>query len=69
MKKKPIILIADDEDRNRRLMEALLLPMGYEVLTAVNGEDAIEKAKETSPDVILMDVMMPVMYGLSLIHI
>ena len=61
--KKPIILIADDEDRNRRLMEALLLPMGYEVLTAVNGEDVIEKAKETSPDVILMDVMMPVMDG------
>ena len=69
MKKKPIILIADDEDRNRRLMEALLLPMGYEVLKAVNGKDAIEKAKETSPDVILMDVMMPVMDGFEAVNI
>jgi putative two-component system response regulator len=69
MGKKPIILIADDEDRNRRLMEALLLPMGYEVLKAVNGKDAIEKAKETSPDVILMDVMMPVMDGFEAVNV
>jgi putative two-component system response regulator len=69
MEKKPIILIADDEDRNRRLMEALLLPMGYEVLKAVNGEDAIEKAKETLPDVILMDVMMPVMDGFEAVKV
>jgi putative two-component system response regulator len=64
MTKKPIILIADDEDRNLRLMEALLLPMGYDVRMAANGKEAIEKARETSPDVILMDIMMPVMDGL-----
>lgn len=64
MVKKPLILIADDEDRNLRLMEALLLPMGYDIRVAVNGKDAIEKARETSPDVILMDIMMPVMDGL-----
>lgn len=64
MVKKPIILIADDEDRNLRLMEALLMPMGYDVRMAANGKEAIEKAMETSPDVILMDIMMPVMDGL-----
>ena len=69
MGKKTIILIVDDEDRNRRLMEALLLPMGYEVLQAVNGKDAIEKAKEMSPDVILMDVMMPVMDGFEAVKV
>jgi putative two-component system response regulator len=69
MEKKPIILIADDEDRNRRLMEALLLPMGYEIMTAVNGKEAIDKVKETSPDVILMDIMMPVMDGLAAVKI
>jgi putative two-component system response regulator len=63
MDKKPIILVVDDTDMNLRLLEALLLPMGYEVLKAVNGQDAIEKAKEMHPDVILMDVMMPVMDG------
>ncbi len=51
MTKQPIILIADDEDRNLRLMEALLMPLGYDVLMAVNGKEAIQKAREMSPDV------------------
>ena len=67
--KKPIILIADDEVRNLRLMEALLLPMGYDVRMAANGKEAIEKALETPPDVILMDIMMPVMSGLEAVRI
>jgi len=69
MVKKPVILIADDEDRNLRLMEALLMPMGYDVLKAVNGKDAVEKARGTFPDVILMDIMMPVMDGLEAVKI
>ncbi|MBI5592765.1 MAG: response regulator [Deltaproteobacteria bacterium] len=69
MVKKTVVLIADDEDRNLRLMEALLLPMDYDVLKAVNGKEAIEKARSASPDVILMDVMMPVMDGLEAVRI
>jgi putative two-component system response regulator len=69
MVKKPIILIADDEDRNLRLMEALLLPMGYDVRMAANGKGAIEMARAISPDVILMDIMMPVMDGLEAVKI
>jgi putative two-component system response regulator len=66
---KPIILIADDEDRNLRLMEALLLPMGYDIRMAANGKEAIEMARETQPDVILMDIMMPVISGFDAVKI
>ncbi len=69
MVKNPIILIVDDEDRNLRLIEALLLPMGYDVLKATNGKEATQMAMETSPDVILMDIMMPVMDGLEAVKI
>jgi len=61
MKQK--ILVVDDEDRNRRLMEALLVPLGYEVILAVDGEEALRKVRETPPDVILLDVMMPGING------
>ncbi len=61
--KKPVILIVDDEARNLRLMEALLTPEGYNIAKAANGREALDRVMETSPDVILMDVMMPVMDG------
>ena len=60
---KPKILVVDDEDRNRRLMEALLVPLGYEVILAVDGEEALWKVQETPPDVILLDIMMPGING------
>lgn len=59
----PKILVVDDEDRNRRLMEALLVPLGYEVILAVDGEEALRKVQETPLDVILLDVMMPGISG------
>ena len=63
MEKRPKILVVDDEEKNLRLMEALLLPLGYEVIMANNGEEALEKAQEMPPDVILLDIMMPKMDG------
>ena len=57
------ILVVDDEDMDRRLMEVMLIPLGYDVILARNGEEALEKAWETSPDVILLDIMMPRMDG------
>ncbi|MFC1990060.1 response regulator [Chloroflexota bacterium] len=53
------ILVVDDEARTLRLMEAMLVPAGYQVVLAENGTEAITKAMLSSPDVILLDVMMP----------
>lgn len=57
------ILIADDEPPNRELLRALLAPHGYELLFAVNGAEAVEKASISRPDLILLDVMMPELNG------
>ena len=61
--KLPRILVVDDEDRNLRLMKALLAPLGYAVELARDGEEAITKATESPPDLILLDVMMPKLDG------
>ncbi|MCF0234092.1 MAG: response regulator, partial [Thermoguttaceae bacterium] len=53
------ILIADDEPVNCELLEAYLLPLGYEIEFAVDGADALAKTAEFQPDLILLDVMMP----------
>ncbi len=57
------ILVVDDEDRNRRLMEALISPLGHEVILASDGEEGLAKAVSESPDLILLDVMMPKLNG------
>jgi len=56
---EPKVLVVDDEARTLRLMEAMLVPAGYQVVLAQNGTEAITKAMLSSPDVILLDVMMP----------
>ena len=53
------ILVVDDDELNVKLLSALLLPKGYEVITAFNGKEAIEKVQERHPDLILLDIMMP----------
>lgn len=63
MNEKAKILIVDDEDRNLRLMEAMLSPLGYELFLARDGEEALSKCRETEFDLILLDLMMPVMDG------
>lgn len=57
------ILIADDEPHIRKLVSFTLGNRGYEVLEAVDGGEAYEKACAESPDIVLLDVMMPVMTG------
>jgi CheY-like chemotaxis protein/anti-sigma regulatory factor (Ser/Thr protein kinase) len=56
-------LVADDERSNRIIIRAILKQIGYEVLLAEDGSEAVELFKSESPDIILMDVMMPVMDG------
>jgi len=57
------IMIAEDERDIRDLITFTLRFAGHEVITAVNGEEAYILAKETLPDLILMDVRMPKMTG------
>ncbi len=57
------ILIVDDEPRYVRLMEANLMADNYEVLKAYNGQQALEVVENEKPDLVLLDVMMPVLDG------
>jgi len=58
------ILVVDDEQWNRELMQHMLSPMGYSIHMAVDGRDALKKAAEIHPDVILLDLIMPNMDGI-----
>jgi len=62
------ILTVDDEPDVRRLIEIKLKKEGFEVITAVDGEEGVEKAKSEQPDLILMDVMMPKMDGFTAVE-
>jgi DNA-binding response OmpR family regulator len=57
------ILIVDDEPRYVRLMEANLITDNYQVVKAYNGEQALDVVASENPDLILLDIMMPVLDG------
>ena len=57
------VLVVDDISANRKLLQAKLSHEYFEVITASNGQEAIDMAREQRPDIILLDVMMPVMDG------
>jgi DNA-binding response OmpR family regulator len=59
------ILVVDDEPRYVRLMEANLISEGYSVLKATNGQEAIEVVADQRPDLVLLDIMMPILDGFS----
>ena len=63
MKGKPVILVVDDQPQNIELLEAYLVPNGYEIIMATSGEDALGKLSGNQIDLILLDVMMPGMDG------
>jgi len=62
------ILIVDDSDVVRRILSAALTQDGYELYTAINGEDGRRKVHELKPDIVLLDVEMPVLDGFSVLH-
>ena len=57
------VLIVDDQVHNTELLKVMLKPEGYELLTAASGEQALDIVARNSPDLILLDVMMPGMSG------
>jgi DNA-binding response OmpR family regulator len=64
-KDKNNILVVDDDERTLRMMEAMLTPQGFKVMTARNGKEAVDITGKKKPDLVLMDMMMPVMDGLT----
>ena len=61
--KKYKVLVVDDRWENRSFLVDLLSPLGFEVLQAIDGQDCINQALKTQPDVILLDMIMPGMDG------
>jgi PAS domain S-box-containing protein len=57
------VLIADDKRENRLVLSNLLKPLGFETMEVVNGAECLQKAIEFKPDLILLDLVMPVMDG------
>jgi DNA-binding response OmpR family regulator len=62
MKKK--ILVVEDEESLRLFYEEELAAEGYEVITAGNGKEAIRQLQEEKPDLVILDIVMPVMDGI-----
>jgi adenylate cyclase len=57
------VLIVDDVPENVRLLEAVLVPRRYDVVSATNGRSALELVESAQPDLVLLDVVMPEMDG------
>ena len=68
MQENAVILVVDDQRQNIELMEAYLLPCGHTIVTAMNGAEALVKLKRNPIDLILLDVMMPIMDGFEVIR-
>jgi len=61
--RKQMVLVADDDAPILRLVRAKLSADGYTVLTAMNGEEAVQLYEQERPDIVVLDLMMPVMDG------
>ena len=57
------ILIVEDQEDNRTILRDLLGKAGYDIIEAVNGEDGVALALAKRPDLILMDIQLPIMDG------
>jgi two-component system, cell cycle response regulator DivK len=57
------ILVVEDQEDNRRILRDLLTSAGYEIISAENGRDAVAAAAAERPDLILMDIQLPLLDG------
>jgi two-component system response regulator AtoC len=64
----PKILIVDDEIETCKFLGAFLEPLGYQIITALNGEEALEKIKSEEPHLMLLDIRMPEMDGIEVLE-
>jgi class 3 adenylate cyclase/CheY-like chemotaxis protein len=63
MSEDPTVLVVDDMPQNARLLDAVLSPRGYRVITAQSGEEALRRLDEEPPDIVLLDIFMPGLDG------
>ena len=68
MTNPPRILLVDDEPFNLDYLEQELEDLNYEILTASNGQEALEKIQNDLPDLVLLDIMMPIMDGFAVLE-
>jgi CheY-like chemotaxis protein len=59
------VLLVEDTEDNRQMMKRLLEMSGYQVVEAINGEEAVKLASEAQPTIILMDLSLPLIDGLT----
>ena len=62
------ILVVDDDAVFNKMTRTLLEDSGYEVITAGDGQEGLEKTKSENPDLIILDVMMPIMNGYAMLE-
>lgn len=60
---KKLILLVEDNEMNRDMLSRRLIKRGFEIEISVNGKEAVESAQKLSPDLILMDMSLPIMDG------
>src|SRR5690606_589176 len=66
---RPVVLVVDDEPDTVELIRFNLRQAGYEVITAADGAEAIQRARASRPDAIILDLMLPEMDGLEVCKI
>ena len=64
-KKKPLVLVVDDDEDTLLVYDKTLSKAGYDVVMARTGKESVEVARKDSPDIIIMDIMMPEADGIS----
>lgn len=62
---KKKVLICEDEIESQTLIERILTKNGYDVYTSTDGRDSVDKTKEIKPDIVLLDIRMPKIDGLT----
>ena len=67
MSQKAKILIVDDEPFNVDVLQQELEDLNYQIITAANGQEALDKIRSQQPDLILLDLMMPVLDGFAVL--
>ena len=67
-KKKTRVLLVDDDDKILRFLALKLKLFGYDLITAANGSEGLSQLKSGNPDVVVLDILMPVMDGFEMLQ-